>query len=534
MSGLRFGGYYEVVNGLSDQQLLQAYVERRVEPAFAELTRRHLDFVYSTALRILGDAQLAEDVTQGVFLALAKDAGHLAGRSCLAGWLHRTARNLAANTVRSESRRRTREQSAAAMNQHEVREAEAVWDQIAPHLDEALGDLGEVDREALISRYFHRKSAREIGTAMGFSEEAAQKRLTRAIERLRALLAARGVRVGACGLGLAISANAVHAAPSSLMASITSALIRTSARTAATSATQTFAMSTIQKTAVAAALAIAVGTGLFQTRQASNLKGELQEARVRESLLAKQVEELTLAGRSALRELAGVREENARLHREAAGLPKLRGEVSRLRSAAETKSDANDPAAAVLDSWLARAREFKRLADRMPEKTIPELRLLTEEDWLELAKTPLGHAAEDVNLADETTARLAFSAVRAKAKDKMMRILSRALEGYAKAHDDELPSDPVQLRPHLMNRDFHGPARVVEFPEEAVDDTVLRRYAVLRAGKLAAVPDEKPILAERTPVDNEYDTRLLVGGSWMAVLDIKDDSYPVTPDSAAP
>src|SRR5947209_16501230 len=129
------------MNSQTDQQLLRDYTRRRSEAAFAELVRRHVDFVYSAALRMVRDAHLAEDVTQSVFIALAKNARHLADYAVLSGWLHRTTQNLAANAVRSDVRRRAREQEAAAMNELLSAQPEAGWEYIAPHLDEALGEL---------------------------------------------------------------------------------------------------------------------------------------------------------------------------------------------------------------------------------------------------------------------------------------------------------------------------------------------------------------------------------------------------------
>src|SRR5882724_2904455 len=127
------------MNSLTDQQLLLEYTGHRSEPAFAELVRRHVDFVYSAALRMVCDSHLAEDVTQCAFFALAKNAAQLTDRLVLSAWLHRTAHNIAAQTVRSDLRRRAREREAAAMN--ELHEPDAVWEHIAPHLDNALGEL---------------------------------------------------------------------------------------------------------------------------------------------------------------------------------------------------------------------------------------------------------------------------------------------------------------------------------------------------------------------------------------------------------
>ena len=128
------------MNGLTDQQLLREYTQFRAEGAFGELVRHHVELVYSAALRIIRDAHLAEDVTQGVFLALSRSAGQLTERPVLSGWLHRTTQNLAANAVRSDVWRRAHEPEAAAMN--------------APHLDAAPGELSDPDRDALLLRYF--------------------------------------------------------------------------------------------------------------------------------------------------------------------------------------------------------------------------------------------------------------------------------------------------------------------------------------------------------------------------------------------
>src|SRR5207249_11759078 len=167
------------------------------------------------------DPHLAEDVAQGAFVALAQNARQLTDRPVLSGWLHRTAQNLAANTIRSDVRRRAREQEAVAMN--ELHEPDAVWEQIAPHLDNALGELSEADRDALLLRYFERKSAREMAQTLGTSEEAAQKRVSRAVERLREFFTKRGFTVGSSGLVVVISANAVQAAPVGLAVTISSA-----------------------------------------------------------------------------------------------------------------------------------------------------------------------------------------------------------------------------------------------------------------------------------------------------------------------
>ena len=193
------------------------YAAQRSETAFAELVRRHIDLVYSAALRMVCDAHLAEDVTQGAFVALAQNARRLAGHPVLTGWLHRTAQNLAANAVRSEVRRRAREQEAVAMNQLLAAEPEASWEAIAPHLDDALGELNETERDAVLLRYFERKTARDMADILGISEDAAQKRVNRAVERLRELFLKQHTPVGVNSLAVLISAHAVQSAPAALM-----------------------------------------------------------------------------------------------------------------------------------------------------------------------------------------------------------------------------------------------------------------------------------------------------------------------------
>src|SRR5437016_9675110 len=171
------------------------------------------------------DSHLAEDVTQDVFVAFAKNAAQLINRRVLSGWLHRTAQNMAAQTVRTIERRRAREQEAVAMNELLSTEPDAVWEHIAPHLDEALGELGEGDRDAVLLRYFERKSAREMAQTLGTSEEAAQKRVSRAVEHLREYFAKRGITVGASGLVVVITANGVQGAPIGLATTISSAAL---------------------------------------------------------------------------------------------------------------------------------------------------------------------------------------------------------------------------------------------------------------------------------------------------------------------
>ena len=278
----------------TDQQLLSDFAGHRSEAAFSELVRRHIDFVYSAALRMVQDTHLAKDVAQGVFVALAQNAPQLTDRPSLSGWLHRTAQNLAANIVRTDVRRRTREQEAAAMNELLSNHADADWETIAFHLDAALGELSEPDREAVLLRYFARQSAREMAQTLGLSDEAAQKRVSRAVEKLREFFARRGISIGAGGLAVVISANSIQAAPAGLAAAICAASLTGTAvaTSAAVTATKTIAMTTFQKIAITAALAALASAGIYEAHQAAQLRGENQSLRQRMDQLASENEKL--------------------------------------------------------------------------------------------------------------------------------------------------------------------------------------------------------------------------------------------------
>ena len=314
--------------------MLRAYAEDRSEAAFAELVRRHLDLVYSAALRMVCDAHLAKDVAQGVFVALAKNAGQLTDRPVLSGWLHRTAQNIAAQTVRTEVRRRAREQEAAAMNEAFSCESDAGWEQIAPELDAALGALSEPDRDALLLRYFEKKSAREMAQVLNVSEEAAQKRVNRAVERLREFFAKRNVTVGASGLAVLISTNAVQAAPVGLAISISAATALAGtvlSSTATVAATKTIAMTTLQKTLVTATVVILTGATIYESREASQLRREVQALQQRQKPLMEQIEHLQRDKIEVADRLSLLADAVERARGNSSELLKLRGEVGVLR-----------------------------------------------------------------------------------------------------------------------------------------------------------------------------------------------------------
>ncbi|HEU5396880.1 MAG TPA: sigma-70 family RNA polymerase sigma factor, partial [Verrucomicrobiae bacterium] len=207
---------------MDDDQLLSEFVARQSETAFAELVARHIDLVYSTACRIVRDASLAKDVSQAVFLQLARKARTIRSGHALPGWLYRVTRCQAANAVRNDRTRREREREAMTMNS-QTGDVVTTWNSILPHLDNAMNTLSAADQNALVLHFFEGRSWRDVGAALALSEDTAQKRASRALDKLRAYFQRRGIVASAALLGSAIAANAVHAAPAGLAATAASA-----------------------------------------------------------------------------------------------------------------------------------------------------------------------------------------------------------------------------------------------------------------------------------------------------------------------
>jgi len=216
---------------MGDLELLEQYVRQRSQDAFKEIVRRHIDLVYSAALRQVHDRHAAEDITQLAFLALARKAHRFKPGVIVTAWLLATTRYEAMNAMRARSRRRWYERRAAKMAdapQARPNVAEAEWEQIAPELDDALSSLSRKSRDAVILRYFRDLSMREVAQYLGIREEAARQRVSRATEELRGCLCKRGVATsGVVALASALAANAVHAAPPGLAASVEAGVVVT-------------------------------------------------------------------------------------------------------------------------------------------------------------------------------------------------------------------------------------------------------------------------------------------------------------------
>ncbi len=308
-----------------DAELLRRYAVQNSEAAFAELIRRHVDLVYSAALRLVnGDAHRAQDVAQQVFSELARHAKRLMRHPALIGWLYTTTRLSALRVIRTEQRRNAREQEANTMNEL-LREPapEPDWEHLSPVLEDAMHELGEKDRHALLLRFFQNKSLKEVGTALGLGENAARMRVERALEKLRAAFARRGV-AATTSLASVISANAVQLAPANLAAS----LATTSIATVGTGTlTLIKIMTATQLKLGLGALVIAGATAalVFQHQAQEKLRGENES--LRQQFAQLQADDDSLSNR-----LASAGDSQKLTAGQLSELLKLRGETGLLKS----------------------------------------------------------------------------------------------------------------------------------------------------------------------------------------------------------
>ncbi len=248
-----------------DMRLVREYAARQSESAFATLVSRHTNLVYSAALRQTRDPQLAEEVTQVVFIILARKAASLGAKTILTGWLYRTACYVSGSALKRELRRQHREQEAYMQSELDA-QAGSTWNQLSPLLDEAMLRLGQADRDALVLRFFEGRSLNEVGHALGASEEAAKKRVNRALDKLRNFFAKRGVSSTTAIIAETISAHSVQAAPVALAKAATAAAITKGA--AASTSTLTLIKGALKimawtkaKTAIVVGASVLLATG---------------------------------------------------------------------------------------------------------------------------------------------------------------------------------------------------------------------------------------------------------------------------------
>ena len=488
--------------------LVREYAESGSESAFSKLVSQHVNLVYSVTLRQVRDTHLAEEITQGVFIILARKAKSLGADTVLSGWLCRTARYVSADTLKIQRRRQVREQEAHMQSMLNENEPEA-WMRIAPILDDALGALDRKDHDAVVLRYFEGKDLREVGAALGVKEDAARMRVNRGLEKLRKFFSRKGVVLSVTAIAASVAANSVQAAPVGLItAAVKSVLAGTTVTGAAVvAATKAIAMTTMQKLAVAATFAALAGAGIFEARQVAHLHRQVATLEQQQAPLAAQVQQLTQERDDAANKLAVALDENEKWRRDAAEVPKLRADVTQAVEELKDlkrKDSEHEPVENEADAWGRRAASIKQWFRDNPDKSIPELRLLSDNDFIYVASRNLVVATNDAEKQDHNSMAMIADMMRETAKERLALAIGHALAGYVDANGGSLPSDLAQLTPYFDSSNTFA-AAVLADPA-----SILQRYQLLRSGQIGEVPSGEAIITEKSAVDPTVDGLLRV------------------------
>jgi RNA polymerase sigma factor (sigma-70 family) len=335
---------------VNTRELLNQFAREGSESAFAEVVEHHIDLVYAIALRKLnGDTHLAQDVTQLVFSDLARKANSLPGNVILAAWLYRHTTFRACEVLRAEGRRRAREQTAVEMNLlHEG--GDPAWTDLAPALDDAVAQLNARDRDAIVLRFFERHDLRSIGAALGTSEDAVQKRITRALEKLHQILVKSGATLSLASLTTLLGAQTIAAAPAGLAPVICASALAATAGASGLTLTllNLMTMTKLKMGAVSAILIVAVVTPIvIQQQSIAKLRRDNRQLTEQASFRAQNE---TPAANASLpddryRELLRLRGEVALLRKDSQELARLRSQRNAV------PADPATPPALTAESW---------------------------------------------------------------------------------------------------------------------------------------------------------------------------------------
>jgi len=488
------------------QALLAQYVGQGSEPSFKEIVDRYINFVYGTARRCVGgDVHLAQDVTQTVFAHLAQKAHSLPGNVLLGGWLHRDTCHVAATATRGERRRQNRERQAMETSSIEDH-SEVNLAQIAPLLDEAIDQLCPEDRTAILLRFFEQRDFRSVGEAMRSSENAAQKRVSRALKELRVLLKHRGVALSATALVGALTTEVMAVAPAGLAAiAAGSALASVASSTGATGILVKSLATSKLSTAIVAVLVIAsVGVPLLVQLQAQARLRET-DARLRQQSI--QLEKLMADVQALSNYLAETDKPNVLPSAQFRELLRLRGEIGRLRSQEKELTQLSSTISTNTDAvsreaaWARRVDHVKQWLEANPSESIPELKLLSDRDWLNSISSFTFAGAEDYSKS--------LSSVRGNAELRVMDQLTSALRRYALDNDGRIATDLSQLTPFL---------------DPSIDQSILQRYELVPSTQLVSELQGYGdwVITQKAPVNEALDSRFAAGLKAGGMADSRD------------
>jgi RNA polymerase sigma factor (sigma-70 family) len=359
-----------------DSELLRRFAKTNSHDAFAELVKRHVNLVYSTALRKMnGDEHMAKDVAQNVFADLARKAASLSRHKNLTGWLYTSAHFAAVKIVRGENRRRDHEEkfmreseksSGTGVSPIES-ESETEWQKISPTLDDAMHELKETDRDAILFRYFENRQFAEVGAKLGLNENAARMRVERALEKLRTIFGKRGITI-ATAFASVISANAIQTAPANLAATLTTASI-------AAAGTGTFTLLKIMtvtklKLAVSAIIVAGAATAFVVQQQTQN------KLRAENESLTQQIAQLQTDNENFSNRVAEIGDTKKLSDDQFNELLKLRGEVGVLQRQADEEINAVNQKAHAAEEKLTATLSVQAKFKAQETETISNMKQL--------------------------------------------------------------------------------------------------------------------------------------------------------------